>query len=228
MASPPMLLTIFNPYSMIRKATLFLTLLCGLLWMGEVAAAQDDTVMTQVGVLQHQWAHINYEIEKDLREDAFTKLADQAHVVVQSNPKRAEPQIWEGIIRASLAGAKGGLGALSLMKEAKSMLERAIKIDDRALHGAAYTTLGSFYYMVPGWPIGFGDDDEALKYLQKGLSIAPENMDANYFMGDYWLDQGKKSKAIPYLKKVLALPDVADRPVYSKGRKAEAAAKLAK
>jgi len=53
-------------------------------------------------------------------------------------------------------------------------------------------------------------------------------MDANYFMGDYWLEQKKYDKALPYFQKVLELPDVASRPVYSKGRKAEAAEKLAK
>ncbi|MDX8409219.1 MAG: hypothetical protein R8J84_04135 [Mariprofundales bacterium] len=208
---------------------LILILLCGL-WMGGVAIAtpQDDAIMTQIAGLQHQWAHIHYELAKDLREDAFIKLADQAHGVVQSNPQRAEPLIWEGIIRASLAGEKGGLGALGLMKEAKILLEKAIKIDGQSLHGAAYTSLGSFYYMVPGWPLGFGDDDDALKFLQKGLTIAPDNMDANYFMGDYWLEQGKNGKAVPYLEKVLKLPTVAARPVYSRGRKVEAKAKLAK
>ena len=68
---------------------------------------------------------------------------------------------------------------------------------------------------------------QALAYLQKGLAVAPDGMDANYFMGDYWLHEKKYAKAVPYFEKVLALPDVASRPIYSKGRKAEAAAKLA-
>ncbi|MDQ6950693.1 MAG: tetratricopeptide repeat protein [Mariprofundales bacterium] len=207
---------------------LVITLLLSLGVSGIVAAAEPDhDVMTQVVQLQHGWAHISYEVAKDQREEAFTKLVAQANAVVVAYPQHAEPLIWEAIIRASLAGAKGGLSALGLMKDAKKLLEQAIKMDGQALHGAAYTSLGSFYYMVPGWPIGFGDDDDALKYLQQGLAIAPDNMDANYFMGDYWLDQGEKAKAIPYLEKVLKLPDVADRPVYSKGRKAETVAKLA-
>jgi hypothetical protein len=53
-------------------------------------------------------------------------------------------------------------------------------------------------------------------------------MDANYFMGDYWLEDHEYKKAIPYLQKVIDLPAIANRPVYSEGRKAEAVAKLAK
>ncbi len=63
---------------------------------------------------------------------------------------RAEPEIWYGIIVASYAGAKGGLGALSLAKDAKQALEHALAIDPKALAGSAYTSLGSLYYQVPG------------------------------------------------------------------------------
>ncbi|MDX8413320.1 MAG: hypothetical protein R8J85_04460 [Mariprofundales bacterium] len=206
----------------------FLTLLIAVVaTVGTAYAADSEDLPYQLVALQQQWAQINYKMKRSLREAAFTTLVDDAHGLVEQHPKRAEPLIWEGIIRASLAGATGGLSALGLMKDAKKMLEKAVKIDGTALHGAAYTTLGSFYYMVPGWPIGFGDDDEALRLLKKGLAIAPNDMDANYFMGDYWLDQGKKKRAVTYFEKVLALPAVAQRPLYSKGRKHEAAAKMA-
>jgi len=82
--------------------------------------------------------------------------------------------------------------------------------------------------MVPGGFIGFGDDDKAEAYLKKALEVAPEDMDANYFMGDFLLEQKKYKQAKTYFEKVLALPDVPNRPVYSKGRKAEAKAKLEK
>lgn len=212
---------------MIRYCLSLLIAAVGMVGIAHAADGDGENLASQLTKVQQQWAQINYQTAKAKKEDAFAALADDSHLLVQRYPKRAEPLIWEGIIRASLAGATGGLSALGLMKDAKKLLERAVQLDASALHGAAYTTLGSFYYMVPGWPIGFGDDDDALKFLQKGLAIAPDNMDANYFMGDYWLDQGKKKRAEPYLKKVLTLPAVAHRPVYSKGRKHEAAAKLA-
>jgi len=118
--------------------------------------------------------------------------------------------------------------AMPQMEKGRDLLLAAEKIDANALHGSVYTTLGSFYYMVPGGFIGFGDDDKALAYLKKAIALAPDDMDANYFMGDYWLEEKEYKKAIPYLQKVIDLPAVANRPVYSAGRKAEAAAKLQK
>ncbi|QTG98208.1 tetratricopeptide repeat protein, partial [Vibrio furnissii] len=63
--------------------------------------------------------------------------------------------------------------ALSLVKEAKVLLEQVIETAPETLDGSAYTSLGSLYYQVPGWPIGFGDDDKAEAMLQKALEINP-------------------------------------------------------
>jgi tetratricopeptide (TPR) repeat protein len=194
-------------------------------------AAAGLTMMQQVAQLQHEWAVANYQTPEKGKEAAFKALVDKASALTARYPDKAEPKIWEAIIRAGYAGAMGGLqslfSAMPQMKQGRDLLLAAEKIDPKAMDGSIYTTLGSFYYMVPGGFIGFGDDDKALAYLQKALAIAPNDMDANYFMGDYWLHEKKYAKAVPYLEKVLALPDVASRPIYSKGRKAEAAAKLA-
>ena len=53
-----------------------------------------------------------------------------------ASARAAEPLIWEGIVVSSEAGARGGLGALSLCKDAKQRLEEALKINDKALNGA--------------------------------------------------------------------------------------------
>ena len=63
----------------------------------------------------------------------------------------------------------------------KNLLLQAEKIDSNALNGSIYTSLGSLYYKVPGWPIGFGDNSKALIYLKKALQINPNGIDANYF-----------------------------------------------
>ena len=197
--------------------------------MTDVATADD--VMARLSSLQHEWAVANYQVPEKDREDAFVTLLGKAEAFAQAHPQRAEPKVWEAIIRAGLAGAMGGVSslfkAMPQMKKGRDLLLEAEKIDARTLNGSVYTTLGSFYYMVPGGLIGYGDNDKALAYLNKALEIAPEDMDANYFMGDYWLEEKKHAQAKPYFEKVLAMPDVADRPIYSKGRKAEAAARLA-
>ncbi len=193
-------------------------------WAGEL----EDSLL----VLQHEWAQATYKTADDQKEAMFKALVDKATALSAKYADRAEPKIWEAIIRAGYAGAMGGVSsmfnAMPQMEKGRDLLLAAEKIDANALHGSVYTTLGSFYYMVPGGFIGFGDDDKALEYLNKAQAVAPDDMDANYFMGDYWLEEKEYKKAIPYLQKVIDLPDVVSRPVYSKGRKAEAVAKLKK
>jgi len=182
--------------------------------------------------LQHEWAEANYKTADNDKETTFKALVEKAAALSAKNSDRAEPKIWEAIIRAGYAGAMGGLSsmtnAMPQMEKGRDLLLESEKIDANAMNGSVYTTLGSFYYMTPGWPIGFGDDDKALEYLTNAQSIAPDDMDANYFMADYWMEQRKYKKALPILEKIMTLPDVANRPVYSEGRKAEAAKLLAK
>jgi len=212
-------------------ASMTSTVLAVMLLVVPATLAHADEMSDAVLNLQHAWATANYATPESQKEAAFKTLVERAVALSAKYPQRAEPKIWEAIIRAGYAGAMGGLSsimnAMPQMEQGRDLLLAAEKIDPLAMHGSIYTTLGSFYYMVPGGFIGFGDDDKALAYLNKGLAMAPEDMDANYFMGDYWLEQKKYKNALPYFEKVIALPDVVDRPVYSKGRKAEAADKLA-
>jgi len=215
-------MNMFNRFSVCMLAVAFLVM----------PMAHADEVGDAVADLQQQWAQVNYVTPESQKEAAFKALVDKAAALSSRYGDRAEPKIWEAIIRAGYAGAMGGLSsmmnAMPQMEQGRDLLLAAEKIDPMAMNGSIYTTLGSFYYMVPGGFIGFGDDDTALEYLNKAMMLAADDMDANYFMGDYWLEQKKYKKALPYFQKVLELPDVAARPVYSRGRKAEAAEKLAK
>jgi tetratricopeptide (TPR) repeat protein len=144
--------------------------------------------------IQQRWAVVNYQLSDDSQEKAFEDLIGQVTQFNQQYEKDAESYIWAGIIKSSYAGAKGGLGALSLAKQSKKLLEQAIEINDKALNGSAYTSLATLYSQVPGWPIGFGNDKKAEKHFTKALEINPEGIDPNYFYAQY-LYQDKAYKA---------------------------------
>lgn len=182
----------------------------------EVISVRDD------------WAKIKYQMPENERVEALKNLAERAHVISQSEPEAPEPLIWEAIVLATLAGEDGGLSALSKVKQARTLLEKAEKIDPNSLQGSVYTSLGSLYYQVPGWPIGFGNDDKANEYLQKALAINPDGIDSNYFYGDYLMDQGKYQEAITAFEKALNAPARPDRPVADAGRRKEASDAIAK
>lgn len=183
-------------------------------------------LQTELAAIQQRWAEIQYQMPEQDKEKAFEALATEAESFVGRYPDKAEPLIWQGIVLSTYAGAKGGLGALGLVKRARKSLEAALELDASALDGSAYTSLGSLYYQVPGWPLGFGDDGKALSYLQKALAINPEGIDANYFFADYLIDQGQPERARAYLQKVLMAPGRPGREVADAGRKSEAEALL--
>jgi len=182
------------------------------------ADSPDDAVKA----LQHEWETIKYTLPQGQQEKSFEQLAAKAHAVSQAHPDRAAPMVWEGIILSSWAGAKGGIGALSIAKQAKARYEAALKIEPDVLDGSAYNSLGVLYYKVPGWPVGFGDDKKAQELLRKALDINPQGIDPNFFYGEYLMDQGKPAEAVAYLTRALQAPPRPGREIADAGRREEA------
>lgn len=187
------------------------------------------TLQTQLQEIQTDWAKTNYLTESQDRKAAeFEALAARAVEFERNFPGRAEPMIWHGIVLSSLAGAKGGLGALSVAKQARAKLEAALKVDPAALEGSAYTSLGTLYYKVPGFPIGFGNDDKARQLLQTALKHNPNGIDPNYFYGEFLLEDGAYAEAVQALRKALAAPPRPNRELADQGRRREIESLLAK
>lgn len=206
-----------------RILTLF-TLLSGLAFN----ALSDDQLVLSLLDIQKQWAHVNYQLEDEAREKAFDMLIAQAQQRVKAVPEDADSLIWLGIIQSSAAGAKGGLGALGLAKDARKSLEAALKIDENALQGSAMTSLGTLYHKVPGWPISFGSDKKANKLLQQALKVNPNGIDPNYFYAEFLYDEGKYALAKQHLLVAQAAAPRPDRPIADAGRHDEIASLLAK
>jgi tetratricopeptide (TPR) repeat protein len=179
------------------------------------------TVEDDVAAVQREWETIKYMVTGNQQEARFESLAAKARKVSAAYPDRAEPLIWEGIVVSSLAGAKGGLGALGLVKQAKSLYESALKLDPDALDGSAYNSLGVLYYKVPGWPVGFGDKAKAQELLQKALAINPKGIDPNFFYAEYLVETGKPKEAAAYLDRALAAPARPGREIADAGRRDE-------
>lgn len=186
------------------------------------------TLDSSIAQLQHEWARANYQTTKDNQEAAFKSLSDQAHQVSTAYPGHAEPLIWEAIILSGYAKAKGGLGALRVAEQSRDLLLAAEKINPQALNGSAYTSLGSLYYKVPGWPIGFGDKKKARAYLEKALQMNPSGIDPNYFYADFLMEQGEYAKAREYFKKALDAPSRLGREDADQGRRSDVQQSLEK
>jgi len=165
------------------------------------------------------WDRIKYQTPAKEREEAYESLAQRARKLSETSNSPAA-LMWEAIIKASLAGEKGALGgALGYVKEAKALLEKAEAMTP--VEGGVYTTLGSLYYQVPGWPVGFGDKKKARAYLEQGLKVNPSGIDANYFYGDFLLTQDDYPGALKAFEKALAATPRPGRELADAGRRKE-------
>lgn len=188
------------------------------------AAPVDDAVTE----LQRDWETIRYQAPAREREKRFETLSTKAHEASTAFANRSEPLVWEGIILSSWAAERGGLGALSLVKQAKALYEKAIEIDGKVLDGSAYASLGVLYHKVPGWPLGFGDKAKAESLIKQALAIKPDGIDPNFFYAELLADTGRAEQALPYLERALAAPPRAGRALADAGRREEIKALMAK
>lgn len=188
------------------------------------AASPEDTVRS----IQDRWAEIKYRVPDKEQADQFHALALEARKLAESNPNAPEPLVWEGIVLSTEAGAKGGIGALSLAREARKRLEESLKLNDKALNGSAYTSLATLYAQVPGWPVGFGDKERAEKYFKASLAINPDGIDANYFYGEYLASRDRLKEARAHLELALKAPPRPGRELADGGRRQEIQALLKK
>lgn len=176
---------------------------------------------TSLAEVQKRWAKANYELTDKDQIQAFQNIIADLDGQLQLQPNNAELLIWRGITKSTLAGAKGGLGALKIAKASRKDFEAALNINDLALQGSAYTSLGTLYGKVPGWPVGFGSDKKAKKHLLKALEINPNGIDPNYFYAEFLFDNKKYQQAKTFLLKAQQAPPRPSRPLADKGRQQE-------
>jgi tetratricopeptide (TPR) repeat protein len=168
--------------------------------------AAELGVHQRVQSLQDEWANIFYRLSEDEQAPKLEALLPRAHALVERYPQEAEPLVMEALVLCTHAAAKPGLGALGEVERARDLLVKSIGLDPMAMDGSAFVTLGNLYYRLPGWPISYGQDDQARQYLEAALKLYPEALDTNYFYGDFLIGQGEFSKALPYLEKADRAP----------------------
>ena len=152
-----------------------------------------------VAILETEWAQAYYQNNDAKQKQLYAPLLDKAATLVKHYPQAAEPKIWQANLIASNAAFESSITALSSLDQAKNLLEEAIRINPKALDGAAYVTLGTLYFKVPGWPVSFGDNRLAEQMLKTGLKINPNGIDTHYFYAEFLLYQDRTDEALEHL-----------------------------
>ncbi|MBM4196560.1 MAG: hypothetical protein FJ197_05585 [Gammaproteobacteria bacterium] len=185
------------------------------------AAAADAEFDRLLDEVRATWATINYRTPEPQRVAAFEKLMTKSADFAKRYPSRPEALIWDGIVASTYAGARGGIGALTPAKLARTRFEQALEIDEKALDGSAHTSLGTLYHKVPGFPIAFGNDRKARTHLEQALAIAPAAIDANFFFAELLYDEGEYERALRHLETAKRAPPRPCCEIADAGRHAE-------
>lgn len=179
---------------MIRATTVVFLIL----FAGPLAASE---LSNSLASLENEWATTYYQASETQQRQTYPQLLNKAAELVKRYPQSTEPKIWLATVMVSNAALESSLTVLATLDEAKDLLEESIRQNPSALNGAAYLTLGTLYYRVPGWPVSFGDNQAAEQMLKTSLQINPHGVDANYFYGDYLLRQERIAEAEAYFRK---------------------------
>ncbi|WP_311063661.1 TRAP transporter TatT component family protein [Halomonas sp. DWK9] len=145
--------------------------------------------------LKNRWENTVTQMPANQREETLKALASEAEQLASQYPNEAEVLIWQGIVLASYARERGGLGALGTAGDARDALERAVELDPTGGNGSAYVTLGALYDRAPGRPLGFGNSDTAERMFQRALEIRPDGIDVNYYYAAFLKEEGNNQAA---------------------------------
>lgn len=166
-----------------------------------------DASSNSMQTLESEWASIYYTTPRKNQSSAYeTLLKKVQHLQDQDKAQKADLLYWQAVLIATRAELQDGFNALKSIKKAKDLLDEALQINPQTANGSAYVVLGTLYYMVPKWPIAFGDDEKAQQMFQQALKINPNGIDTNYFYGDYLLGKNQTTQAQHYFEKALAAP----------------------
>ncbi|MBA2779179.1 TRAP transporter TatT component family protein [Billgrantia kenyensis] len=187
-----------------------------LAWEGEIEA------------LKQRWEQITTQQAEGERRRALQSLANEAEQLAEANAGEAQPLIWLGIIEASHARERSGLGALGSARSARDALERAIELDPQGGNGSAYVTLGALYDRAPGRPVGFGNSDTAEQMFQRALEIRPDGIDVNYYYATFLEDEGRQQEAREHAQRAVDGMAREDRQASDEALREEARALLSR
>lgn len=184
---------------MLRKLFLVLIGSGAQILAGQAGAASADELHS----IAQKWASARYEARGDEREAKLGEVMKSADEFSSKHPEQALGHLWAGVVRCSLAEVGGKIAALGLVKECRTKLEQSLAIDPGAEEGYAYGVLGTLYAKVPGWPVAFGDKKKADEILLKGVTVAPNGMNTNYFYAKFLYDKGDIERARQYCARAL-------------------------
>ena len=140
------------------------------------------------------------------RARALEALLQRVQANAGGDSRPAELLVWEGIVVAHLSAARANLSSLRLAKSARALFEAAEAMDPAALDWSVYSLLGYLYANVPGWPLGFRDNERARGHYRHAITLNPSGAEPHRAYGEFLLKQEQYGAAVRELEFALQAP----------------------
>jgi tetratricopeptide (TPR) repeat protein len=134
----------------------------------------------------------------------FERGIETGQLAISLEPKAVEGHFWLAANYGGLAEQKGLFKAIKLTKKIRAGMETVLRLDELYENGAAYLALGEMDKQLPG--IIGGNFDRAISRLEKGLSIAPNNLEIKLSLAEAYMARKRKEDARRLLQEILNSP----------------------
>src|SRR5262245_7405168 len=134
----------------------------------------------------------------------FERGVETGQRAIALEPNAVEGHFWLAANYGGLAEQKGPFKALQLIKKIRAGMETVLQINEGYQNGAAYLALGEIDRQLPG--IIGGNLDRAISRLEKGLSVAPNNLEIKLSLAEAYLERKRKEDARHLLQVIVNWP----------------------
>lgn len=143
--------------------------------------------------------------------DMFTEGRDYAQMAIDLFPD-ADAYFWHSSNLGRYGETKGVLNSLGKAKPMKKDLIAVISYN--RYYSDAFFVLGRLHFLLPGWPISFGDEDEGISFARRAIELYDkDDLKIDYYkslaeiLWERNWDVKDRNKKIPKMAKALKKAD---------------------
>lgn len=133
----------------------------------------------------------------------FERGIEAGQKAVALQPNAVEGHFWLGICYGGYSEVKGALKALQTVKKIRAEMETVLRLNSGFEDGNAFLALGEMDRELPR--MFGGSTSRAVSYLEKGLSVAPKNMNLKLALAQAYLDASRRDEANRQLQEILQM-----------------------
>ena len=173
------------------------------------SVALSDEFQDGLFAIQRGYAAASVLATPAAQVEAYKPLVVKAKEFREAFPKKAQALIWEAVVLTHYAWTLNNGDSLAMLKTARDRLEEAEKADAANVDWSGYSFMGITYALAPAWPISFGDKGRARGYLEKAVSMQPNAIDTNFYLGRFLFNNKHYPEAVAAFEKALSGTSIA-------------------